>query len=65
MLASIGSTVSNWISQHFPIWNTNRDFVLIVLCLLLATAWYWFWTRSRAAITILAAELLYLIPFVR
>jgi hypothetical protein len=65
MLASIGYHVSNWVNQHFPIWNSNREFVLIILCLLLCTAWFSFWTRSKAAVTLFFAELLYLIPFVR
>ena len=65
MLASLGYQFSKWVSLHFPIWNTNREFVLIILCLLLCTAWYFFCTRSKAAVTLFFAELLYLIPFVR
>ena len=38
---------------------------LIILCLLLCTAWFSFWTRSKSAVTLFFAELLYLIPFVR
>jgi hypothetical protein len=57
--------ISAFTQSHFPIWHTHPEYVLIILCLIVCTGWYWFWSRSKASLTILGAELLYLIPFIR
>lgn len=57
--------ISIFLQNHFPIWNTNPTFCLIVLGLIGLTALYWFQTRSRPSLVVLAAEACYLLPFIR
>ncbi|HRK32112.1 MAG TPA: hypothetical protein PLD59_13665 [Tepidisphaeraceae bacterium] len=57
--------ITTFVQTHFPIWYTNQPFCLIVLGLLALTFIFWFQSRSKAALGVLAAELCYLIPFIR